>query len=160
MKRILVVDDMAIFREPIAASLRLAGHEADCAADGEEALRLTRTNHPDLILLDIAMPGMDGIAFLKKLRTDPAISGTRIILLTVDNDRNSVLAAASLGVKDYILKTRFRLDDLLERIKKCDAPAASSSAPKNRPRPRLPQLQSHWQAALCRPGNYPIFRVF
>src|SRR5271170_5773708 len=102
MKSILVVDDMAIFREPIAASLRLAGYEALCAADGEKALQLARTNHPDVILLDVAMPGMDGIGFLRNLRADPGIASTHVILLTVVNDKERVLAAGSLGVKDYI----------------------------------------------------------
>lgn len=126
MKSVLVVDDMAVFREPIAASLCMAGYETHCAADGDEALRLTRTKHPDLILLDIAMPGMDGITFLKRLRAEPAIAGTRVILLTVHGEKNHILAAGALGVKDYILKSRFRLNDLLERMKRSDASPASA----------------------------------
>ena len=74
MSSILVVDDMAVFREPIAASLRLAGHQTQCAADGEEALRMVRQRRPDLILLDVSMPKMDGITFLKRLRAEPAIA--------------------------------------------------------------------------------------
>jgi CheY-like chemotaxis protein len=128
MKSILVVDDMAVFSEPIAASLRLAGYETQCAADGEEALRLTRTNHPHVILLDIAMPTMDGITFLKRLRAEPAIANTHVILLTAHSEKSQILAAGSLGVKDFVLKSRFHLDDLLERIKKVDAPAASAVA--------------------------------
>jgi HD-like signal output (HDOD) protein/DNA-binding NarL/FixJ family response regulator len=116
LQSILVVDDMPIFREPIAASLRSAGYEAQCAADGEQALLITRATHPDLILLDLAMPGMDGIAFLRHLRSDPEITHTKVILLTMVNDKNRVLAARALGVRDYILKSYFRLDDLLERI--------------------------------------------
>jgi HD-like signal output (HDOD) protein/CheY-like chemotaxis protein len=127
MKSVLVVDDMAVFREPIAASLRLAGYETQSAADGEEALRLTRAHHPDIIVLDVAMPTMDGITFLKHLRSDPAIANTHVILLTVVSEKHQILAAGSLGVKDYVLKSRFRLDDLLERIKKFDTPAASTA---------------------------------
>jgi HD-like signal output (HDOD) protein/CheY-like chemotaxis protein len=128
MKSVLVVDDMAVFREPIAASLRLAGYETQCAADGQEALRLTRAHHPDVIVLDVTMPNMDGITFLRHLRCDPAIAHTHVILLTVVSEKNQILAAGSLGVKDYVLKSRFRLDDLLERIKKFD----SSAPPKTK----------------------------
>jgi CheY-like chemotaxis protein len=118
MKTILVVDDMAIFREPIAASLRLAGYRTFCAGDGEEALRVTRERLPDVILLDISMPKMDGITFLKQLRADPAIAHIRVILLTALSEKKHIIAAGSLGVRDYLLKSRFRLTELQERIKK------------------------------------------
>jgi CheY-like chemotaxis protein len=128
MKTILVVDDMAVFREPIAASLRLAGYQTLCAVDGEEALRITRASHPDLILLDASMPKMDGLSFLKYLRADSTIAGTPVILLTALAEKKYVLAAASLGVKDYLLKSRFRLAELLERIKRFDVLPATAPA--------------------------------
>jgi two-component system chemotaxis response regulator CheY len=106
---ILVVDDMAVFREPIAASLRLAGYETLCAADGEDALRVARARRPDLILLDVSMPKMDGLTFLKHLRADPEVAGTRVILLTALSEKKHVLSAGALGVRDYLLKSRFRL---------------------------------------------------
>jgi HD-like signal output (HDOD) protein/ActR/RegA family two-component response regulator len=134
MKSILVVDDMAVFSEPIAASLRLSGYETQCAVDGEQALQITRTTHPDVILLDIEMPTMDGITFLKRLRAEPAIANTHVILLTVHSEKNQILAAGCLGVRDFVLKSRFHLNDLLERIKKFDAPAASNKA-QAAPRP-------------------------
>lgn len=118
LESILVVDDMSIFREPIAAMLQSAGFQTECAADGEEALRRAREIHPDLILLDIAMPGMDGITFLKRLRAEPKISDTKVILLSMHNEKPQILAARALGAKDYILKTSFRYEDFFERIKK------------------------------------------
>ena len=127
MKTVLVVDDMAVFREPIAASLRLAGYKTVCAADGEEALQTTRAQHPDVILLDVSMPKMDGIAFLKHLRADPAVASTRVILLTALSEKKYVLTAASLGVRDYLLKSRFRLAELLERIERSGMPQAPSA---------------------------------
>lgn len=133
MKSILVVDDMAVFREPIAASLRLEGYETQFAADGEEALRLTQATHPDLILLDLAMPKMDGITFLKHLRSEPSIASTHVILLTMSAEKDRVLSAGFLGVKEYILKSRFRLSDLLERVKKFDVPAASPAGQAGSP---------------------------
>jgi CheY-like chemotaxis protein/HD-like signal output (HDOD) protein len=131
MNSILVVDDMAVFREPIAASLRLAGHQTLCAQDGEEALALCRKHLPNLILLDISMPKMDGITFLKHLRAEPPIANTRVILLTALSEKQHIMAAGSLGVKDYLLKSRFRLQELLERVNKygAAAPGADSAAP-------------------------------
>jgi CheY-like chemotaxis protein len=142
MKTILVVDDMAVFREPIAASLRLSGYKTLCAVDGEEALRITRANHPALILLDVAMPKMDGLTVLKHLRGDAAIANTPVILLTAVAETKIVLAAASLGVKDYLLKSRFRLNELLERIKRFDVLPNTAAHPATAALPQQPSPQS------------------
>ncbi len=121
MKSILVVDDMAVFREPIAASLRLAGHDAFCAVNGEEALKITRKLRPDVILLDVSMPAMDGISFLRHLRLDPLIRDTPVILLTAISDKKHLNAATLLGVSEILLKSRFSLQDLLQRISRVDS---------------------------------------
>lgn len=135
MRKVLVVDDVAIIRDPIAASLRLAGFESFCAADGEEALTMTRLHRPDVILLDLSMPKMDGLTFLKHLRADPAVAHSRVILLTAMSEKKYVVAAMTLGVKDYLLKSRFRLTDLLERITKIDSvqPPISATSATNKP---------------------------
>jgi HD-like signal output (HDOD) protein/CheY-like chemotaxis protein len=149
MKKILVVDDVAICREPIAASLRLAGYETFCAADGEDALRQTLAHHPDVILLDVSMPRLDGLAFLKLLRANPSIAGTRVILLTAVSEKKHVIAAASLGVKDYLLKSRFRLVDLLERIKKQEFSGARAEPTS----PDKPADQTPAEPAIARPAT-------
>ena len=127
-RTILVVDDMAIFRDPIAASLRLAGYETLTAEDGEAALRVTRDSRPALVLLDVAMPRMDGLTYLKHLRADPAVAGTRVILLTAVSEKSYVMKAVALGVNDYLLKSRFRLKDLLDRIARHLTPEHATAA--------------------------------
>ena len=107
MATILVVDDMAIFREPIAATLRLAGHETACAADGAEALRAVALRVPDLILLDLAMPGMDGLTFLERLRAERPDVRVPVMLLTAVAEKPVVVRAAALGAREYLLKSRF-----------------------------------------------------
>src|SRR5688572_24595203 len=82
MQTILVVDDMAIFREPLAACLKHEGYATVCAANGKEALTAVVRKRPDLILLDLAMPVMDGLTFLRHLRGNPATSALPVILLT------------------------------------------------------------------------------
>lgn len=119
MSKILVVDDMAVIREPIAAALRSNGYEAVCAGDGREALTLVRQSPPpDLIVLDLSMPGMDGMAVLRALRNDPATLKTPVILLTGSSEKAQILEAGKMGVRDYLLKTRFALSDLLTRVQK------------------------------------------
>jgi CheY-like chemotaxis protein len=118
MSKILVIDDMAIFRDPIAASLRMAGYETCCAANGREGLSLFRSQRPDLVLLDIAMPVMDGLTFLKSMRRESQGGATPVILLTAMADKKCVVEAAGLGVRDYLLKSRFSLKEMLERVGK------------------------------------------
>ena len=122
MNTILVVDDMPIFRDPIAASLRLAGYHTVCAANGRDALAAIRTHRPDVVLLDIAMPVMDGIACLRVLRADPDLGKTPVILLTAMSDKRYVIEAGKLGVHDYLLKSAFSMQELLKRVGKYVAP--------------------------------------
>src|SRR5687768_17561134 len=111
MSTVLVVDDMPIFRDPIAASLRLAGYETVGAADGAAALASARARRPDVILLDVSMPVMDGFAFLRELRDHPGLATVPVILLTAASDRKFIIEAGKYGVKDYLLKSRFSLAD-------------------------------------------------
>ena len=118
MSKILIVDDMAIMRDPIAAALQQAGYETLCATNGREALELVRAQHPDLILLDISMPVMDGMSCLNALRQDQATIDTPVIMLTETTAREVVAKAAELGVQGYVLKSAFSLDEMLAQVRK------------------------------------------
>jgi two-component system, OmpR family, response regulator ResD len=139
---ILVVDDMPIFREPIAASLRLSGYEAVCASDGNEAIAKLADRRPDLVLLDLAMPGMDGMNVLRRLRGDAATADLPVIMLTAAADKPRVIEAGKLGVHDYLLKSRFSLKDLLARVSKYVPPGdpACQSLVSRRARWQRPRL--------------------
>jgi len=126
---VLVVDDMPIFRDPIAASLRLAGYHTVCASNGKEALAAARASKPDAILLDVAMPVMDGITCLRALRADPDLARTPVILLTALSDKKFVVEAGKLGVQDYLLKSAFSMRELLSRLLKYARPAKPSTVP-------------------------------
>lgn len=128
MATILVVEDVAIFREPIAATLQLFGHTPVCAANGREAIDRLRTRTPDLILLDLAMPQMDGIAFLRQLRTDARFARTPVILLTAITDRDRLVEAVQCGVQECLLKSRFSTKELLARIARHLGPGARDDA--------------------------------
>jgi HD-like signal output (HDOD) protein/ActR/RegA family two-component response regulator len=124
MSRVMVVDDMAIFREPIAECLRHAGFETECAGNGRDALVAMCKSPPDVLLLDLAMPQVDGLKVLRAMRGEPRLAGVPVILLTAVSDRPCVVEAARLGVRDYMLKSRFSVDELVTRIRRRLADAA------------------------------------
>jgi CheY-like chemotaxis protein len=116
---ILVVDDVAIFRDPLAASLRLAGYETTCAGNGQEALAAVRAKRPDLILLDLAMPVMDGLSFLRALRAgDGGAGGGQIpvLVLSAGADQHQAFEAGALGAGGFLLKSQVSLDEMIRRV--------------------------------------------
>jgi HD-like signal output (HDOD) protein/DNA-binding NarL/FixJ family response regulator len=119
MSTILVVDDMAMCREPIAEALRAHGHCVSCAAGGTEALESLRDRKPDLVLLDVTMPEPDGLTVLRTMRQNPELKETPVILLTDRADKDTVTQAARWGVQAYLIKANFSLNVLLERVDAC-----------------------------------------
>ncbi len=110
MAKILIAEDEAPIRELIVRSLSLAGHTDLQAADGQEALMLTERERPDLILLDVMLPGCSG--FEVKQRFDPALP---VIFVTAKTSLSSRLEGLGLGADDYIVKP-FEILELLARI--------------------------------------------
>ena len=129
MSTILVVDDLPAIRVPIATVLRGEGHKVVCASNGVEALAAVREEVPDLILLDVLMPEMGGLEFLRHLRALPAARHVPVILLSAAEGEKDILKAAQYGVRGYMLKTHFSLRQLLARVTK-DLAAAPRSSPK------------------------------
>jgi CheY-like chemotaxis protein len=129
--KILVVDDSAICREPIVAALNIRGFEAVGAPSGKEALALLQKTVPDLILLDLVMPELDGWSVLTTLRGDQRLAKTPVILLTSSEDKDCVVRAARLGVSGYLLKSHFSLEKTFAKIEEClrgTAAVASAAA--------------------------------
>lgn len=116
MSTVLIVDDKAIIREPIAAALRASGFDAIGASSGREALELLRRLKPDVMLLDIVMPEMTGLDVLREMQSDSAIPKCPVVVLSGHADRRIVMKAAGLGVHAYILKTNFSLEGLVARL--------------------------------------------
>lgn len=130
MKSVLIVDDMAIIREPLAAALAQRGYEVRCASDGVEAIRRLRNQPPTLVLLDVGMPHADGVEVLKKMRSDPAMAQIPVIMLTDSNDRDTVLRAKNLGVAGYVLKSSFSLERILAVIEEAIGGAKERGQPE------------------------------
>jgi adenylate cyclase len=102
--RILIVDDIETNRDIIDARLRSHGYELIQAADGEEALAATKRYRPDLILLDVMMPKLDGIEVTRRLKSDPSLPFTPIILVTAKGDSKDVVAGLDAGADEYLTK--------------------------------------------------------
>jgi two-component system alkaline phosphatase synthesis response regulator PhoP len=114
--KILVVDDEPDILEILRYNLQKEGYEVLSASDGEEGLRVAEREHPDLIILDIMMPKMDGVELCRQLRSRPAFSKTLIAFLTAREEDYSQIAALEGGGDDYITKP-IRPRVLLSRIK-------------------------------------------
>jgi two-component system, OmpR family, response regulator len=129
--RLLVVDDEPNIRELLSASLRYAGFEVATAADGQQALALAASFRPDLLVLDVMMPGLDGFGVVRRLRE----SGrhTPVLFLTARDAAEDKVSGLTLGGDDYVTKP-FSLDEVLARIRavlrRTAAAARASEAPR------------------------------
>jgi two-component system, OmpR family, alkaline phosphatase synthesis response regulator PhoP len=115
-KTILVVDDEQDIRELIRYNLVKEGYRVDCVATGEEALRRARAAAPDVILLDLMLPGVDGLEVCKRLKSDRRTAGAPVIMLTAKGEDADVVSGLELGADDYVIKP-FSPRVLLARIK-------------------------------------------
>lgn len=104
MRRILVVDDDREVVRLIRAYLEQAGYEVLAAHDGNTALHMARRERPDLLLLDLMLPGKDGLELTRLVRADPALAHTPIIMLTARVDDMDKIIGLELGADDYITK--------------------------------------------------------
>lgn len=114
--QILAVDDVPENLEIVAVRLNAHGYQVVTAADGEEGLAKARALRPDLILLDIMMPKLDGISVLKELKRDESLGFIPVILLTAKADRSDVVAGLDAGGDDYLTKP-FDQSALLARVR-------------------------------------------
>ncbi|HXX84520.1 MAG TPA: response regulator [Casimicrobiaceae bacterium] len=102
--RILVVDDTPETREIMTLRLQQQGYDVVIGVDGEDALEKVRAEQPDLVLLDIMMPKLDGISVTKRLKADPSLPFIPIVLLTAKADAKDVIAGLDAGADDYLTK--------------------------------------------------------
>ena len=114
--RVLVVDDERTNLHMLSVALRHEGHLVDAASDGSSALDCAAANAPDLVLLDIMMPGMDGFQVLERLRDMEGCRDIPVIFLTGMEDLESKLHGFSLGAVDYVVKP-FHLEEIRARVR-------------------------------------------
>lgn len=115
--KILVVDDEEDLREALRTSLTSAGCEVIVAKDGEDGLNQARAYKPDLILLDINMPNMNGHQVLRELRRDAWGKKVPVILLTNADDATNITQGVGLQGNDYIIKSQISLESITKKVK-------------------------------------------
>jgi two-component system, OmpR family, KDP operon response regulator KdpE len=127
MTRVLVVDDEPQIRRALAINLRARGYEVDLAEDGRTALELAARSHPDVVVLDLGLPGLDGVEVINGLR---GWSRVPIVVLSVRDSEGDKVAALDAGADDYVTKP-FGMDELLARLRAAlrrSAPAEEEAA--------------------------------
>jgi two-component system phosphate regulon response regulator PhoB len=115
-KSILVVEDEDDIRELLRYNLAKEGYQVSCSASGEEALKTVRVSLPDLVLLDLMLPGVDGLEVCRSLKQAPQTRNLPIIMLTAKGEEADIVAGLELGADDYVTKP-FSLRVLLARLR-------------------------------------------
>ncbi|MFN4244343.1 MAG: response regulator [Tepidisphaerales bacterium] len=114
-KTVLVVDDEKDLVDLVSYNLQRSGYGVITASSGTEALELARQQKPDLVLLDLMLPGLDGTEVARRLKADPATSAIPIVMLTAKGEETDVVVGLTLGADDYVTKP-FSMKILLARL--------------------------------------------
>ena len=115
-ERILVVEDESAIVDIVCRALRRHGYETESAGDGDAALDKAATLRPDLVILDLMLPKMDGWEVCRRLRAMPETASTPVIMLTARRDERDVLEGLEIGADDY-MKKPFSLAELVARVR-------------------------------------------
>ncbi|HEX5430257.1 MAG TPA: response regulator transcription factor [Patescibacteria group bacterium] len=115
--KILVVEDEEILLTALSEELRQEGFEVVGAKDGVEGLEKAAAEQPDLMLLDLVMPRLDGISTLKQMKAQENTKEIPVVILTNLSDYDKISDALSMGAMDYLVKANYRLEELVTKIK-------------------------------------------
>ncbi len=115
--KVLIVEDEEILLTALCEELKQEGFDAVGAKDGEEGVAKAASEKPDLILLDLVMPKLDGIGALKQMKENPETQNIPVVILTNLSDYDKVSSALSMGAMDYLVKANYRLEELVAKIK-------------------------------------------
>jgi len=118
MKKILLIEDEKILAEMYRDKFEEAGFEVAVVYSAEEGIKTIKKEGPDLVVLDILLPRQNGIKFLGQLRKDKEVSKTKVVAFSNYDDPETKKEAFRLGVKDYLIKTDYTPEQLVEEIKK------------------------------------------
>ncbi len=103
-ERILVVEDEEDILELVRYNLAREGYKVTCVSSGEEGLRQVKENSPDLLILDLMLPGMNGLDVCREIKADPAIRSMPVLMLTAKSEESDIVAGLETGADDYVTK--------------------------------------------------------
>jgi len=116
-KKILIVEDDKFLRELITKKLKEEGYETVGAGDGEEGIEKAKKESPDIILLDLILPGIDGFEVLSRIKDDSAVSSIPVVILSNLGQREEVEKGLKMGAVDYMIKAHFTPGEITEKVK-------------------------------------------
>ncbi len=116
-KKILIIEDDTFLQGLVATKLTKEGYEISTASNGEEAVRVANEKSPDIILLDLVLPNMDGFEVLEKIRKTELLAKTPVIVFSNLAEEKDMAKALELGASQYMVKSNFTLDELAEKIR-------------------------------------------
>ena len=116
-KKILFVEDESALQKALSEILAEEGYQAIQALDGEDGLRLAKSELPELILLDLILPKKDGFSVLEELKKDSATKDIPVLILSNLDRAEDIERATSLGAKSYLVKTDYKLPEIVQKIK-------------------------------------------
>ena len=115
--KVLIVEDDKFLAELITTKLDKEGYEIVLATDGESGVAKIKQEKPDIILLDIMLPGMDGFEVLENIKKDDEVKGIPVIILSNFGQEEKVEKGLNLGAADYLVKANFTTGEIVEKIK-------------------------------------------
>ena len=118
MNKILVVEDDKYLNSAYRVKLAKSGHEVQIATDGDEALRILNSFHPDVVLLDLVMPKRDGFSVLEEMKKNPALATIPVIIASNLGQKEDIGRGMKLGAIDYIIKSDTPIEDIIAKIQK------------------------------------------
>lgn len=116
-KTVLVIEDDKFLRELIAQKLLKEGYNISEAIDGEEGIKKVKEEKPDLVLLDLILPGIDGFEVLSQMRADSSLTSIPVIILSNLGQKEDVEKGLKLGAADYLIKAHFTPGEIIDKIK-------------------------------------------
>jgi len=115
--KILIIEDDKFLRELISQKLLKEGYDIIEAMDGEKGIEEVKNKKPDLILLDLILPGIDGFEILAKIKADPKISKIPVIILSNLGQKTDIQKGLEMGAVDYLIKAHFTPTEIVEKIR-------------------------------------------
>jgi DNA-binding response OmpR family regulator len=116
-KKILFIEDESALQKALSEMLQETGYENIQALDGETGLRMAKSGHPDLILLDLILPKKDGFMVLEELKKDPDTQNIPVLVLSNLERAEDIERAMSLGAKSYMVKTDYKIPEVINKIR-------------------------------------------
>ncbi len=116
-KKILVVEDDKFLRELISQKLTKEGYNVIEAMDGKQGIESIRTEKPDLVLLDLILPVIDGFEVLSQAKSDPSLSQIPIIILSNLGQKEDIEKGLKIGAADYLIKAHFTPNEIIDKVK-------------------------------------------